>query len=41
MLSVLERGSAESPVDCQRFALFFMEFGTEAEMTLALTVKIE
>ena len=35
MLSVLERGSADS------FSFFFLQFGTKAEMTLALTVKIE
>ena len=33
MLSVLERGA--------RFSFFFLQFGTKAEMTLALTVKIE
>ena len=37
MLSVLERGSA----DCPSFSFFFLQFGTKAEMTLALTVKIE
>lgn len=41
MLSVLERGSADSPLDCLRFSFFFLQFGTKAEMTLALTVKIE